>query len=143
MKDKKLVTLIILGILAVFSLVYGTVAPTKTARKLSAERAALRQKQRGKLTEEFIPVARDRKRTDFNSWSRDPFAPGDISALGISELALNGIIWDRVEPNAIINDEIVKIGDKVLNYKIVDIKYDKVIINDGVNNFELRLKQEE
>ena len=143
MQNKKLIILITLSTLAVFSLIYGIVTPTKTGRKLSRKPAVVRQKQRGKLTEELLPAKRDRKKTAFTSWSRDPFTPGDISAIKISELTLNGIIWDRVEPHAIINNEIVRIGDKVSNYTIVDITHNKVVINDGFNNFELRLEREE
>ena len=143
MQNKKLITLIALSTLAVFSLIYGIVTPTKTGRRLSRKPAAVHRKQRGKLTEELLPAKRDRKKTDFASWGRDPFTPGDISAIKISELTLNGIIWDKVEPHAIINNEIVKLRDKVGSYTIVDITHNKVVISDGFNNFELRLEREE
>lgn len=50
-------------------------------------------------------------------------------------------MWDKEKPLAIINDAIVKIGDKVSGNIIVDIKQDKVILNDGTNDFELLMRR--
>lgn len=73
---------------------------------------------------------------------RDPFTslpiiPKERYSSGI---CLNGILWDRSNPMAIINDSIVKIGDKVDDTFVVDIKQDRVILNDGAREFELRLE---
>lgn len=72
---------------------------------------------------------------------RDPFSLAPIipSEKYSSGTYLNGILWDKACPMAIINDEIVKIGDSVGGKIVVDIKQDRVILNDGVTDFELRL----
>jgi hypothetical protein len=40
-----------------------------------------------------------------------------------------------------IGDSIVTKGDVVNDNKVVDIKPDRVILNDGVNNFELKMEK--
>ena len=60
---------------------------------------------------------------------------------GMSNLDLSGILWDEVEPQAIINQEIFKREDKIGNYVIIDIERNKVILNDGEKNLELRLQE--
>jgi len=69
-------------------------------------------------------------------WGRDPFHKMSDS---ISVLQLQGITWHEKSPKAIISNMVVGIGDRVGPNKIVDIKKDRVILNDGTNNFELTL----
>ena len=74
--------------------------------------------------------------------TRDPFSSGPIMMLGISKfegLNLMGILWDEESPKVIINDEILGIGDDIDGNTIVDIRQNKVILNDGSKDFELRL----
>ncbi|MEI6631760.1 MAG: hypothetical protein WCL25_04000 [bacterium] len=71
---------------------------------------------------------------------RDPFsgnllAPSKIS----SALSLNGILWDKTNPLAMINDKVVHVGSKIAGNKVVDIKEDRVILNNASGDFELRL----
>ncbi|MFH0738799.1 MAG: hypothetical protein V2A59_02955 [Candidatus Omnitrophota bacterium] len=70
----------------------------------------------------------------------DPFsgsllAPSKTS----SALSLNGILWDKTNPLAMINDEVVHVGSKISGNKVVDIKEDRVILNNASGDFELRL----
>jgi hypothetical protein len=62
-------------------------------------------------------------------------------ALGktVPNLNLNGIAWDELSPRAVINNVIVGVGDKVGGYQVVQIEPNRVILNDGVNDFELRV----
>ncbi len=73
--------------------------------------------------------------------TRDPFSSGPIMMLGTGSHALNlaGILWDEESPKVIINDEILGIGDDIDGNTIVDIRQNKVILNDGSKDFELRL----
>lgn len=73
---------------------------------------------------------------------RDPFTAAPIAPEKISDtgLRLNGILWDNAHSMVIINDTIVKIGDKINGNTVVNIKPEKVILNDGNHNFELRLE---
>jgi hypothetical protein len=74
---------------------------------------------------------------------RDPFTSTLITPIEDSSfrLYLSGILWDEKDPTAIINDRIVGIGDRFGVYSVVNIKQDRVILNDGFSDFELRLKQ--
>ena len=74
---------------------------------------------------------------EHSPWGRDPFQEVDIS---FSELKLQGIMWDDKTPKALINNKIVKIGDKIDVIKVVDIKRESVILNDGTGDFELKLE---
>jgi hypothetical protein len=74
---------------------------------------------------------------------RDPFLRGPISSsegVGHFELSLTGILWDKDNPLAIINENIVKIGDDVGKNKVVAIEHDGVILNDGTKDFRLNLE---
>jgi len=73
---------------------------------------------------------------------RDPFVAGpaeQVEEVSVSGLTLSAIIWDKDNPIAIINEKISKIGDKIGTNKIVEIKQDRVILNDGTKDFELKL----
>jgi len=57
-------------------------------------------------------------------------------------LSLNGIIFNKDTPIAIINNAIAKEGDLVAsNTTVVSIKSDSVVLNDGSKNFELKLQE--
>ena len=73
---------------------------------------------------------------------RDPFTAVPIMSEKISQsgVDLTGILWDKIKPLAIIDGEIVKIGSRVGNKTIVDIKRDRVILSDGAVIFELKLE---
>lgn len=75
-------------------------------------------------------------------WGRCPFS-GKIytekEGLGIVNLKLDGIIWDRQQPLAVINGRVLEIGGRIEGNTVVDIKEDRVILNNGSNNLELKL----
>lgn len=134
MQDKKVLALIILVIFAIISLIHGITAPAK--RKI---RTAASSK-----TESLLPakgsfgVERRAKRTKFTSWKRSPFVPSGMTS---TELILNGIIWNKTRPKAMIGDAIVVKGDRIAQNTVVDIKPDRVILNDGTKDFELKLEK--
>lgn len=139
MQNKKLIVLIILSIAAILSLIYGIVTPAKVRHKFIPE---LQDSQGKKLTI-TLKITRDKKRTNYTTWVRDPFSPQATSAIkSFRRPVLGGILWDEEKPMAIINDEVVKIGDKIGSNTVVDIKQDMVILSDGTSNFELRLGQQ-
>lgn len=83
---------------------------------------------------------------------RDPFVPlldrkgrpitvveGGVQ-FKVSDLYLEGIIWDDIKPMAIINDEVVSAGDKIRGVEIVDIQKDKVILSYQDEIFELKME---
>ena len=61
---------------------------------------------------------------------------------GIENLVLSGIFWNRTKPSALLNDQVVGIGSPAGNFTVAEIKYNKVIVGDGVNTYELTLRTE-
>ncbi|MCX5714442.1 MAG: hypothetical protein NT033_06485 [Candidatus Omnitrophica bacterium] len=72
------------------------------------------------------------------SQTRDIVLPRSESP---ARLVLTGVFLDKESPQAIINDNIVSIGDKVRGSVVKEIKEDRVVLNDGNKDFELRLNQ--
>ena len=139
MRNKKLLILIVLSIGAVFSLIYGTVTSSKGRLKPSVSHLVIKQGKNSQLAKEDISAKSRPKRTDFASWGRNPFM---LKKVKDKKLTLNGIIWDAKNPQAVINGEIVGVGDKVSKYSVVDININAVVLNDGKRDFELRLGKE-
>lgn len=76
------------------------------------------------------------------AWDRDPFAIETSlreSEWSISDLTLEGVMWDEKEPYAVINGEVVKKGDKLGKTTVVQIQKDSVIVSDGTKKSILRL----
>jgi hypothetical protein len=73
---------------------------------------------------------------------RDPFTASPIiSEKSLrSELSLTGILWDKANPLAIINGNVVKKGQRVGNKAVMDIRQDRVILSDGQILSEIRLE---
>jgi hypothetical protein len=69
----------------------------------------------------------------------DPFVFGRKQDKGPKKVLLSGIIADKAEPKAIINETIVGVGDTIGGNIIVEIVPDKVILSNGEKEFELRL----
>lgn len=89
----------------------------------------------------IVPTKRRARRTRYTAWGRNPFAPAAVGQAR-GEMVLSGIMWDETDPTAIINDEIVRVGDSVGGRKVVDIKQDRVIVDDGSGKVEIRLWQD-
>lgn len=162
MNKKDIVKLIITGILALvlILLVINSRRAVKNAqelRKKTLDAPELTLVQPGESDQQNVLLdSQDRsqvgkftyKKLEEKSMSliptRDPFSnlPMTIKNESSSNtLSLKGILWDVQKPLALINGMTVKIGDKVGNCVIVSIKQDKVILNDGSKDFELRLGQ--
>lgn len=78
------------------------------------------------------------------TWLRCPFSGKSFSGALTHEvinLKLTGILWDEESPQAVINNRILGIGDRIGNNEILDINQDLVILFDGNRNFELRVGQ--
>lgn len=96
----------------------------------------IRHQDLGHTIEAVMRKKEDLVRDEFPSWGRDPFQEADIS---LSQLGLQGIMWDIENPKAIISNRIVEVGDSVGDNTIIEIKRDRVVLTDGVSTFELRL----
>src|SRR3989338_2809372 len=86
----------------------------------------------------YTRLEQEIKKMDFK---RDPFSRQSFSDLEESQdLHLSGILWDEVNPTAIINDEIVAVGSRIQGGRVVDIRKDKVILEEGDYHIELVLE---
>lgn len=138
-KLKILLPVLIVIIIFVWARVFKTPASKRGARE---EPGSLEIALYGDELLSFVATAKQKRaKTSYNSWGGNPFIL-QLSSKTITKLILNGIVWDKVTPRAIISNDIVRIGDKIGNNTVVDIKQDRVILNDGTSNFELRLGQE-
>ena len=74
---------------------------------------------------------------------RDPFSAMPIADKNppspTADIALSGVLWDEANPLAIINNKVVKTGDRVGGCSVVKIKQDSVVLSDGARDFELKL----
>ena len=80
------------------------------------------------------------KKSSYPDWGRNPFV---FSSAVSQEFILGGILWDVNKPAAIISGEVVAKGDSVGSYVVVEVQPDRVILNDGEKDIELRLEKEE
>ena len=135
MNDKKTIILIILSVGAVASLIYGiTAGPGKKAPDSGHVLKTSRSLPGGAISTERLSP-----KTDFDEWGANPFLAKRLSD---STLVLNGIVWDKTNPQAIINDEILGVGDVIGKNKVVSINQDSVMLNDGTADLELKLREE-
>lgn len=81
---------------------------------------------------------------------RDPFSPL-ISKSGVllipreidlGGLAIKGIIYSQDSPVAIINDEVVKRGENIGDYLVLEIEEKRVILKKDDQEFILKLEEE-
>jgi fumarate reductase subunit C len=140
MRDKKVVVLIILAVLALISLIYGITASPKGRSKNAAAKRQVAITQSQGVAKNVVPTKRLPKRSQFKTWKRNPFIVGQAASTS-SELVLNGIIWNKAKPKAMIGDAIIVKGDTIGANKIVDILPDRVILNDGMKDFELKMEK--
>jgi signal transduction protein with GAF and PtsI domain len=79
---------------------------------------------------------------------RDPFVSAgqlevSTNQLRYSDLKLEGIIVDRGSSHAMINSEIVQIGDVLEGFNVDGIEANKVVLKKDGELYELYLRQEE
>ncbi len=92
-------------------------------------------------TKEQSFYARLQEQTKNLEFKRDPFFKQPITTSeSAQELYLSGILWDDLNPTAIINDTIVTIGSQIGGKKVLDIQKNKVILEDAEQKTELILE---
>jgi len=82
--------------------------------------------------------APQRERARDLAWERDPFSLG-TSGAAVSGLELSGILWDPTAPVAILNGQMVHVGQECEGYRIVEIAKDRVTVTDGAETFSLSI----
>ena len=136
----KVILAVVLGIGAITSVIHGMTAPSPKRGRAAGPPAAVSQAQGSVSGEAAAPVKRLAVRTQFKAWRRHPFVLPERAG-GSTMLTLSGIFSKGNIYKAMIGDTIVKKGDKVGSNTVVDVQKDKVILNDGVKNFELKLEK--
>ena len=72
-------------------------------------------------------------------WGESPFlmdrdhrrTAGPISEMDPEQYLLEGILWDPQAPSAIVNNQVVNIGDRIGPWRVAEIQKDKVILSNG------------
>lgn len=137
---KKLVFLLcgILGVLLLLLLFKAILRPRKEQTLTKKPSASTTSKETKSTPPSLEKIRVGRLKSAYPLWGRNPFIPGSLIESS-DQLILRGIIWDEAGAFAIINDKIVRKGDEIEGRRVMEIKKDRVIINDGQSNFELKL----
>lgn len=133
---KKKIILAVLCVIAIF-----TITRNIRPRPVADGGAGLAGGVLSNISGDPASLKRTAKRTDFESWERNPFSPKAVVTRKASGLILSGIFWDDGNPSAIIDDEIVNIGSRIGSVVVIDITKKGVCLNDGVNDFDLSLEE--
>lgn len=78
---------------------------------------------------------RKKARTTYLDWGRNPFTLLEYSHV----LILEGILWEEKNPQAIINGNIVSVGDRVDSYVVSEITQTSAVVDNGTNRTKLWL----
>ena len=76
-----------------------------------------------------------RARASELSWNRDPFTLG--RGTGPGGFTLSGILWDTQRPIAIINGQMLQVGEELDGYRVAEISQDRVSLTDGAHTYQL------
>ena len=74
------------------------------------------------------------------AWGRDPFTGGSTGA-EVSGFDLAGILWDATQPIAMINGQMLRVGDELEGYRVTQISQDSVSLTDGSQTLTLAIPQ--
>lgn len=115
-------------------------------RKVTAKKILLKSEkaESGGLDTSMSLQEEMKKRGKSLKWKSDPFTLERVSVEAEEEaptnLTLTGILWDEVEPLAIINEKIVKVGDKILGGNVTEITQNSVTIIKDQKEYKLWIK---
>jgi len=73
------------------------------------------------LKDPFLPIGQEKEITGFKAHVSDRAKP-------LPELTLQGLVWGGVFPQAIINNQLVKIGDLIGEAEVVEIEKEGVTL---------------
>ena len=92
-------------------------------------------------SESAVTIVSEPESWDELKWGRDPFSPdaANTKEQGLEDLALSGIMPDEQDPYAIINDEVVKLGDKAGGMTVIEINENNVVLDDNGQRHTLEL----
>jgi hypothetical protein len=102
------------------------VQPAPTAKDTAAKPAAAT----GALTPKVLPP---------ETWDGDPFVRDWVMVNELANLKLKAITLGGERPYALINDQILQIGDEISGKRVVKIESDNVTLEQGGRTFTLLL----
>ncbi|MFH1771500.1 MAG: hypothetical protein ABH872_01675 [Candidatus Omnitrophota bacterium] len=141
-QERRKITIAVFLCLAAFiSLFYGIFTPSPSKRILKtgvSESIILNNDKLEMPPAQTVSFIRSAKKSSFTAWGRNPFMlrPDKQRPPAVK---LMGIIWDK-EPKAVLNGNLLGIGETINKVTIIDIKEDSVILNDGLKDFELYIE---
>ena len=136
--DKKKKTQIILGILFVVAVIVwgGALGSSKGHQTVLIDETSVQETSLSEMVSRLLNINQTQEavKSTHQDWGRNPFI---LTPSGDHEMVLQGIIWDPITPQALINDKIVGVGDQIGKMRVINIQSRKVILNDGTKNIEL------
>ncbi|PIW68467.1 MAG: hypothetical protein COW10_02425 [Candidatus Omnitrophica bacterium CG12_big_fil_rev_8_21_14_0_65_42_8] len=89
----------------------------------------------------FEVMNNERRAASDENWGRDPFLldTSNVKEQVLGDMTLNGIVADRESPYAIINNDVVKLGDKVNGMTIIEINENNVVLDENGQRHTLEL----
>ncbi len=73
-------------------------------------------------------------------WSKNPFVKNGQN-LALEDLSLFAIVYSKNHSAALINEQIVQVGDKISGFEVVSIEKSEVVIRGETGVFKLNLKR--
>lgn len=131
-KEKVELTITGIGVIFLIFLVIGNVGKLQAKKRLMAKASKTVASSMSEPI--FFETVREEISEIKGGWGRDPFLLRTSSMVisGLEGLILNGIVWDNENPYAIINDDVMKIGDEIGTMTIVEITKNSVVFEqDG------------
>ena len=136
-KKKIELTITGIGIIALIFLLMSYLPKSKGNKLVSASRVT------GVSFTSFQPRASslELEASGSASWGRDPFLldTPNVKEQVLGDMTLNGIVADKQSPYAIINNDIVKLGDKVNGMTVIEINEKNVVLDENGQRHTLEL----
>ncbi len=90
----------------------------------------------GRETDKTVAAAEEKQP---ETWGSDPFVRDWVMVNELAEMNLNAITIGGEKAYALINDQILEVGDVISGKRIVMIETDKVVLEQGGRTFDLLL----
>ena len=134
MQKKEKIQVLVTGLLLIvflFALAMSlSKGKTKNFKSPVGSQLAVEGKPAGSVT--YHNLMEEAKKLDLK---RDPFSAAPIDSY--QDPQLQGILWDEKNPSAVINGRVVSVGSKIDGNLVVEIKQDRVTLNNGFDIIEL------
>lgn len=90
------------------------------------------------------PFILDKTSGEITEIKRDPFSFGSLASNQVnaaSELFLKGIVWNKDNPSAVINERVLSVGEVISGYRVTQILEDSVVLENENSKLNLKLNQ--